>query len=90
MTGVQTCALPILSNILLRGMGPVIAGIVAGAIAAMISTRLLAGLLFGIEPNDVSTLTAIALLLGLVALIGCAIPARRALRVDPVKALRTD
>lgn len=80
----------ILSNILLRGMGPVIAGIVAGAIAAMISTRLLAGLLFGIKPNDVSTLTAIALLLGLVALIGCAIPARRALRVDPVKALRTD
>jgi ABC-type antimicrobial peptide transport system permease subunit len=71
-------------------MGPVIAGIVAGAIAAMISTRLLAGLLFGIKPNDVSTLTAIALLLGLVALIGCAIPARRALRVDPVKALRTD
>jgi putative ABC transport system permease protein len=80
----------ILRNILKRGMTPVIAGMVAGAIVAMISTRLLASMLFGIKPDDLSTLIAIAFLLGLVALIGCAIPARRAIRIDPMKALRTE
>jgi putative ABC transport system permease protein len=80
----------ILSNVLMRGMAPVIAGIVVGAIAAAISTRLLANMLFGIAPDDPSTLISIAVLLGLVALIGCAIPVRRAVRVDPMKALRTE
>jgi putative ABC transport system permease protein len=80
----------ILRNVLKRGMAPVIAGIVAGAVVAVISTRLLASMLFGIKPDDPSTLLAIAVLLGLVALVGCAIPARRAMRIDPMKALRTE
>jgi putative ABC transport system permease protein len=80
----------ILSNVLLRGMAPVVAGIFVGAVAAMISTRLLEGMLFGIRPNDPSTFIAIAFLLGLVAFIGCAIPARRAIKVDPMKALRVE
>ena len=80
----------ILRNVLLRGMAPVLAGIAVGAAAAMVSTRVLASMLFGIKPNDPGTFTAIAVLLGLVALIGCAIPARRAVQVDPMKALRTE
>jgi ABC-type antimicrobial peptide transport system permease subunit len=68
----------------------VIAGIVAGAVAAIISTRLLASMLFAIKPNDLPTFAAIAILLGLAAFIGCVIPGRRAVRVDPMKALRTE
>jgi ABC-type antimicrobial peptide transport system permease subunit len=80
----------ILRNVLLPGMIPVIAGIAAGAVAASICTRLLANMLFGIKPDDPLTLIAIAILLGCMALIGCAIPARRAVRIDPMKALRTE
>jgi putative ABC transport system permease protein len=80
----------ILRNVLIRGMTPVVLGILFGAVAAMISTRVLANMLFAISPDDPSTLLAIATLLGLLALVGCFIPARRAVRVDPMKALRTD
>jgi putative ABC transport system permease protein len=80
----------ILRNVLLPGMTPVIAGIAVGAVVASICTRLLASMLFGIKPDDPLTLIAIAILLGCMALIGCAVPARRAVGVDPMKALRTE
>ncbi len=80
----------ILRNVLLRGMAPVLGGIAVGAIAAMIATRVLTSLLFGVHPDDPVTFAAIAGLLGLVALVGCALPARRAIRVDPIRALRTE
>jgi predicted permease len=80
----------ILHSVLARGMSPVIAGIAVGAIVATFSTRLLTNILFTIKPDDPLTLGVIAVLLALVALIGCAIPARSAIRVDPIKALRTE
>jgi putative ABC transport system permease protein len=80
----------ILRNVLLGGMAPVIAGVVAGAVVAMFSTRLMASMLFAINPNDPRTFASIAILLVTVALLGCAIPARRAIGVDPIKALRTE
>ncbi|WP_353067114.1 ABC transporter permease [Tunturibacter psychrotolerans] len=80
----------ILHSVLMRGMSPVIAGIAAGAVAAIFSTRFLANMLFTIKPDDPLTLGGIAILLAVVALIGCAIPARNAIRVDPMKALRTE
>ena len=80
----------ILRNGLIRGMAPVLAGIAVGAAAAILSTRLLASMLFAIEPNDPPTFIAITILLGLVAFVGCAIPARRAIQIDPMKALRTE
>jgi len=80
----------ILLNVLTRGMVPVIAGIAFGAVAAIASTRLLSSMLFAIEPNDRTTMVAIATLLGVVAFIGCVIPGRRATRIDPIKALRTE
>ena len=80
----------ILGNVLMRGMAPVLAGLVVGAVAAVFATRVLTNLLFAVGPNDRLTFLGIAALLLLVALIGCLIPARRAVRVDPMKALRTE
>jgi predicted permease len=80
----------ILFNVLARGMAPVVAGIILGAGAAILSTRLLSNMLFAIGPNDRPTFAAIALLLGMVAFVGCVIPGRRATRIDPIQALRTE
>src|SRR5262249_61675112 len=71
-----------------RGMVLTAVGIVIGLAAAAGLTRLMASLLFGIDPVDALTFTAIVLLLSLVALLACWIPAPRATRVDPVIALR--
>jgi predicted permease len=80
----------ILGNVLLRGMAPVLAGLAVGMVAAIFATRVLANLLFAVRPNDPLTFAGIAMLLLVVALVGCAIPARRAVGVDPMKALRTE
>jgi predicted permease len=82
--------LEIMRNLLLRGMAPVLAGIAAGSVAAIWATRLLANMLFAIKPGDPATLAAIAILLSTFALIGCLIPARRAMLVEPTTALRTE
>jgi putative ABC transport system permease protein len=63
-------------------------GIVIGIVASLAVTRLLSSLLFGITATDPLTFSTVALLLSLVALAAAYIPARRAMRVDPVTALR--
>lgn len=63
-------------------------GLVLGALGAFLLTRVMAGLLFGVTPTDAPTFTAIALLMGVVALVACYVPARRAANVDPLMALR--
>jgi ABC-type antimicrobial peptide transport system permease subunit len=80
----------ILHSVLVRGMIPVAAGILTGAVVAIFSTRLLGSMLFAIKPDDPRTFGTIAILLSVVALIGCIIPARSAIRVDPMKALRAE
>jgi predicted permease len=65
-------------------------GIAVGAIAAFGVARLLASLLFGTEPTDPLTFAAVTVLLGLVAFFAGYIPARRASRIDPMIALRTN
>jgi predicted permease len=64
------------------------AGISAGLIGAFAVTRTMANFLYGVRPFDPATFAAVAVLLGGIALLACHIPARRAMRVDPVIALR--
>lgn len=73
-----------------RGLGLLAAGMVLGFAGALGTTRFLQGLLFGVRPTDPLTFLTICLFLGGVGAVACAIPARRALRVDPVTALRSE
>jgi ABC-type antimicrobial peptide transport system permease subunit len=65
-------------------------GICAGVLAALALTRLMGQLLFDVSPTDPVTLSAVVLLLALMALIACYVPAVRAMRIDPMRALRTE
>src|SRR5215217_2115672 len=80
----------VLRMILAQGLRLAIAGVVGGLLGAFALTRLLQGLLFGISASDPLTFTGIALLLIAVALLACWIPARRATKVDPLEALRSE
>jgi putative ABC transport system permease protein len=71
-----------------QGVKLAIVGIVAGGVAALALTRLMMSLLFGVGPADPLTLAGVAVLLVAVALLACYVPARRAMRVDPMTALR--
>jgi predicted permease len=70
------------------GIKLLLCGVVAGTIAAAALTRWIGSLLFGVAPNDPITFASVLALLAAVALAACYIPARRAMRVDPVVALR--
>ncbi len=75
---------------LVVGQGAVLAliGVTAGVAGALGLTRFLSGLLYDVDPSDPITIIAVAVLLMLVALLACYLPARRAMRVDPMVALR--
>ena len=78
----------VLLLILRQGLLLTVVGVVLGLAAAVALTRLLSGLLFGVEAVDVMTFTTISLLLIFVSLLACYLPARRAMRIDPLSALR--
>ncbi len=78
----------ILGLVVVQGGRLTLAGIVLGTGAAVVCTRYLQALLFGVTPTDVLTFVAVAILLFTVALFACYFPARRATRVDPSVALR--
>src|ERR1700678_1805116 len=80
----------ILRMVLRQGLGLALAGAAVGLVGALIVAHLMAGLLYGIRPTDPFTFAGVALLLIAVALLACYIPARRAIRVDPLTALRHD
>jgi ABC-type lipoprotein release transport system permease subunit len=65
-------------------------GIVVGLALAAVLTRSLGGFLYGVEPFDPLTFAVVPLLLIAIALAACAIPARRAMGVDPMTALRDE
>jgi len=78
----------ILFLVLKKGMGLTLAGIGLGLLGAFVLTRLMSSLLFGVKASDPLTFVIVPLVLGLVALLACLIPARRATRIDPLVALR--
>jgi predicted permease len=80
----------VVAMVLRGGMRLAAAGLVLGVVLAFAATRLLAGLLFGVQPADPATYATVALLLAMVALAACVVPARRAARVDPLIALRSE
>lgn len=80
----------ILRMVLRQAFSLVGLGLAAGLLLALALSRLLSGLLFGISPTDPLTFASLSLLLALVALFASWLPARRATRVDPLRALRTD
>jgi putative ABC transport system permease protein len=80
----------VLSGVMGRGMAMALVGMVLGILGAALTTRYMASLLFGVRPFDVPTLAAVCLVLAVVALIACYLPARRASRTDPALVLRSE
>jgi putative ABC transport system permease protein len=80
----------ILGKALDQGMRPAVVGMLLGALGAWWLSRYLEALLFGIKPFDSVTYVMVAALLLATALIACLLPGRRAMRIDPAIALRTD
>lgn len=80
----------ILQLVVADGAKLALLGIAIGIVAALALTRMMATLLFDVKPTDPTTFAAVAILLALVGLLACYIPARRATRVDPMVTLRYD
>jgi putative ABC transport system permease protein len=80
----------VLGLVLRRGMTLVAFGVAIGLIASLLLTRWMSSLLYGVSASDPTTFGLIAVMLAAVALLACYIPARRASRVDPLVALRSE
>ena len=80
----------ILSLVVSRGMKLAGAGLVIGVAGAFGASRLLARLLYGVKPTDPLTYVLVVGALGAIAFLACYLPARRAMRVDPIIALRNE
>ncbi|HEY6304481.1 MAG TPA: ABC transporter permease, partial [Terriglobales bacterium] len=78
----------VLRLVMIDGAKIALFGIAFGIAGALALTRLMASLLFEVKPTDPATIAGVAILLAIVALAACYIPARRAMRVDPMVALR--
>jgi ABC-type antimicrobial peptide transport system permease subunit len=74
--------------VLRQGISLVLAGLAIGMAGALVLTRLLTTMLFGVQPTDALTFLAVSIVLVTVAASACLIPARRAASVDPMIALR--
>jgi ABC-type antimicrobial peptide transport system permease subunit len=78
----------VLRLVVWRGMLLVVVGAAAGIGAALLVTRFMASMLYNVQANDPVTMAGVTMLLVLVAVAACSLPARRAMRVDPMVALR--
>jgi putative ABC transport system permease protein len=80
----------ILQMLLGQGLGLALTGAIIGLVCALIVSRLMTSLLYGVSAFDPITFIAVILLLVAVALLACYLPARRAMRVNPMSALRSE
>jgi putative ABC transport system permease protein len=80
----------ILKMVLRRGLGLAAAGAALGVAGALIVSHLMAGLLYGVSPNDLPTFAGVTLVLTAVALAASYIPAQRAMRLDPITTLHSE
>src|SRR5947209_15118013 len=80
----------VLKLIVSQGMKPVIIGLAVGIVATFALGRLIASQLFDVSAHNPALLSGATLLLAATALVACLLPARRATRVDPIQALRTE
>ena len=78
----------ILGMILRQGVWIISGGVAAGVLLALAISRLVANFIYGVSPYDPLTYVSVTAILGIVALLACYFPARRATRVDPMIALR--
>jgi putative ABC transport system permease protein len=78
----------VLKLVLSRAMALAAIGIGIGVVGAIALTRYLTSMLFGVKPIDVVTFIAVAVVLALVVLVACLVPARRATKIDPLEALK--
>jgi len=82
--------LDVLKQMLKEGMVLALIGMGVGLAASFALTRLIESLLFGVSATDAATFVLVSLLLAAIALLACYLPARRAMKVDPMVALRCD
>jgi putative ABC transport system permease protein len=80
----------IVKQFLLQGLGVALLGCVAGWVLAAVFGRVLSGMLYGVTSSDVPTLTAVVLLVLVVAAVASLVPAIRAARVEPMNVLRDE
>jgi ABC-type antimicrobial peptide transport system permease subunit len=80
----------VLRLVILRGLRLAAVGIALGLAGAVAVTRLITSALYGVSPLDLATFLATSAVLGAVAIVAAALPAARAARVEPLRALRAD
>ena len=86
--GAQQC--DVLRLVMADGVRLALLGIVLGLAGALALTRVMVSLLFDVKPTDPATLIGVAMLLAVIAMLACYIPARRALSIHPMTALRRE
>jgi ABC-type antimicrobial peptide transport system permease subunit len=80
----------VLTAVMKQGLTLTVVGLIVGLAGALAMNRLIASMLFGVQPTDPATLVAVVTTITIVAVVACLLPAWKASRVDPIVVLRED